>query len=91
MEEHKVNISETDGGKNIIIWHPHRPQGIGVGLMFEKGGRLQLYCHTGVYTDRRIVTSNTGMATFQELQLELIDYARKHYPKEFAEIKNPRP
>lgn len=86
-EELKVNITETDDGKSIILWHPTKPQGVGVGLMFDKGGRLQLYCHTGIYTDRSLVCTTGGLAIFQELQMDLLEYARKHYPKEFAELK----
>lgn len=86
-EELQVNITETDDGKSLVLWHPYKPLGVGVGLMFEKGARLQLYCHTGVYTDRKLVTTTQGMAIFQQLQQDLMDYAKKHYPKEFAELK----
>ena len=86
-EDLNVNVTSTKDGKSIVLWHPYEPQGIGVGLMFEKGGRLQLYRHTGVYTDRKLVTTEQGLRTFQQLQQDLMDYAKKHYPKEFAELK----
>ncbi len=84
-----MEITEKEKDGQITLWTKVAEYSCSLGLRFTKGDRLQFYVHSLITTNWDIFTSQAGMAIADWYHHELLNYAREHYPKEFASMPAP--